>query len=370
MSQEPVVLIVAGEPSGDIHAARLMVALKQRIPGIRFVGIGGERMIEQGLDSIVDIRTMSVVGFWEVAKRYTFFKRVLADAHTLIASQKPSVFIPVDYPGFNMRLAAHAKKSGVPVVWYIAPQLWAWGEHRARGLADVTDELLVVFPFEQKFFAGYGIQTTFIGHPLLDDETFGDSTPLLEGRSRTIAFLPGSRTQEVQRHLPIMAQAADIVRSSIGDIECSIATSPLVPPEMYDRIADTHGLTQSPASRTLMKQAMAGVVKTGTSTLEAALCGMPFAMMYRTSRLSYMIARSLITLDSISLVNILAGCAVIPELIQYDATPQRIAHELQALIEDESKRREQHEQFCRIRTLLGDKGASGRAADSILRFLR
>ena len=214
--------IVAGEPSGDAHAARLMRSLKVLFPDCRFSGIGGLAMQREGLQSLVPMREISVVGFWEVAKRYPMFRGLLRKCSSILASGGIDAFIPVDYPGFNMRLAKAAKQAGVPVVWYIAPQLWAWGEQRAEALRGVVDKLLVVFPFEEGFFRKHSINTRFVGHPLVDVlEIQAPIRPLPERLTdtglREIALLPGSRPQEIRNNLSVMLEAASILR--IQDIK-------------------------------------------------------------------------------------------------------------------------------------------------------
>ncbi|MBX7154245.1 MAG: lipid-A-disaccharide synthase [Candidatus Kapaibacterium sp.] len=363
------VFIVAGEPSGDLHGARLMQALLQLAPDTEFYGIGGERMIAAGLHSLVPLEQMSVVGFWEVAKRYSFFKSVLQQAATRMKELGCSVFVPVDYPGFNIRLATHARSMGIPVLWYIAPQLWAWGKNRAKQLAQVVNELFVVFPFEVEFFSRYGIDARFVGHPLLDDEDFAPPMQPLEGRNHAVAFLPGSRAQEVERHMPLFVETAQRVKERFPLVRCMVATSPTLPQEVYCKhVADSSLFEFHGDSRWVMKQCAAGVVKTGTSTLEAALCGMPFTMMYKTSMLSYTIAKNLVNLNHISLVNILARKTIVKELIQKEATPQSMANELERLLNNADYAQEMYNHFVEVREMLGESGASVRTARLILEY--
>lgn len=370
MKTEKTLFIVAGEPSGDLHAARLMQALHKNAPfPVRFVGIGGKEMEKQGLESLVPMSAMSVVGFWEVAKRYKFFRNVLQRCIGMFDTNTIDAFLPIDYPGFNERLALQAKKRHIPVLWYIAPQLWAWGKHRAAALAKSVDTLMVVFPFEQDFFANYGIRTHFVGHPLLDDPVFSESGT--QHDIPLIALLPGSRLQEIHRNLPVMAEAASIMRQTI-DISVGIAQSSTLPQSEYERLLSPHGMTLQNVwknSRELMLQATAGMVKTGTSTLEASLCGMPFSMMYTTSRLSYFIGKQLVNLSSIALPNIILKKQVVQEFIQSNATPTAIAKETVRLITDTALREQQKADFAEIRTLLGGAGASEHAATLILQHL-
>lgn len=359
------IFIVAGDTSGDAHAAKLMRALKEQIPNVEFIGIGGQAMEREGLASIVSLREISVVGFWEVAKRYTFFRQLLKKCEELLEHSNVDCFLPVDYPGFNMRLAAFAKKKRIPVVYYIAPQLWAWGAGRAEKLAKCVDTLLVVFPFEVEFFRKFGINAEFVGHPLLDNEIFSQTNAAHEQR---IAFLPGSRLQEVKKHIPVMVQTYELLKAQLPKYRFAIAASPSIDPNVYSSMipADWEIHTDS---RALMKQSTAGIVKTGTSTLEAALCRMPFVMMYKTSSVSYHLSKHLIKLPYISLVNILANKLIVQEMIQQDARADVLAPIVVELCTNATKRTQMLDEFTGIRTLLGDTGASRRAAEIIARIV-
>lgn len=354
------IFIVAGDQSGDAHAAKLMIELSHLIPDVKFIGIGGEAMERAGLRSLVPLREISVVGFWEVAKRYSFFKQLLSKCEQLFQLGDIDCFIPVDYPGFNLRLSAIAKKKHIPVYYYIAPQLWAWGASRAKKLAAVIDKLLVVFPFEVDFFGKFGIETEFVGHPLLDNDIFSCN---LERKNR-IALLPGSRFQEIKKHIPIMYKAASIIEKELKGAKFGIAVSPLIQESVYKKMIPSSWELFSD-SRQLMKTSEVGIVKTGTSTLEAALCGMPFVMMYKTSSISYLLAKNLVQLPYISLVNILVNKPVIPELIQQEANPESIARHVLELFNSSEKKDVMKEEFLEIRNILGNPGASKRAAETI-----
>jgi lipid-A-disaccharide synthase len=364
--------IVAGEPSGDLHSAKLMSAIKLLDPSAEFFGIGGSKMEEVGLQSIVPMQQMSVVGFWEVAKRYSFFKGVLNDCAQLMKKVQADVFLPVDYPGFNQRLAGSAKKNQIPVVWYIAPQLWAWGKNRADNLSKIVSELFVVFPFEQEYFSQFGINTTFVGHPLMDDDDFKGDIPTLAQREKIIALLPGSRMQELERHLPLFHSVVEILSSEFPHHKFVVAKAQSIPKEYFADIQRRFPLftfNDTINTRELMKRACAGVVKTGTSTLESSLCGMPFVMAYKASGISYMIGKRLISLPYVSLPNIIAKQHIIPELIQEQATPRAIADKLAELIDTTSAEAiAQTTLFQEIRAELGASGASSLAAKRIVEW--
>lgn len=328
-------------------------------------------MEDEGLKSLVSLQEMSVVGFWEVAKRYGFFKKIIENCNQILTSEHFDAFIPVDYPGFNLRLATFAKLQKIPVFYYIAPQLWAWGKNRAGKLKDSVDELLVVFPFEVEFFGKLGIYTTFVGHPLLDAPQFIGNFPNLADREKKIAFLPGSRKQEIQRNLPLMLKTAEMLSKNLTDYEFVVAVAPNVDKNLYVCTKSKNlQIKFAENSVDLMKKSAAGLIKTGTSTLESVLCGLPFAMMYKTSSVSYLLAKNLINLTSISLVNIISRKEIVREFIQHEATPERMADEILRLVKDTNVAEKMQEEFRKIRRELGEAGASERAANVIAERLR
>ncbi len=363
--------IVAGEPSGDTHAARLMNAIKQILPNVEFIGIGGKEMEKQGLKSLVPISEISVVGFWEVAKKYKFFTQLLEKCKDILKNEKFNAFIAVDYPGFNIKLATYAKSLSIPVVYYIAPQLWAWGKNRAPKLAKAVDLLLVVFPFEVAFFKQYGINVQFVGHPLLDDEIFNQKILNYSERENIITLLPGSRKQEIARHLPMMEQTAILLHKQFPNFKIHIAKSPNVGFDLFDNISRNHKfITINEDTKKLLSIAKVGAVKTGTSNLEACLLGMPFVMYYKTSAITYFLGRKLINLPYISLVNILKNELIVPEIIQKDARPAIITSEIAKMIDNESLYAKMQCKFLEIKNQLGHKGASSTAAETIINFLK
>ncbi len=363
------IFISAGDPSGEIHAARLMKQIKEQYGEVEFTGLGGENMIREGLLPLARLSDISVVGFWEVAKRYGFFRSLLNKCRNVI-NKETDIFIPVDYPGFNIRLAGYAKKAGIPVAYYIAPQLWAWGKNRAKKLSAVVDKLLVVFPFEVDYFRDFGIDAVFTGHPLMDDPVFADDPPGFTDREKLIALLPGSRDQEVKSHLPVLKKCADKIRSTLPEYDFGIGVSRTVDKRLYDDfITNNEGFSLFENTRKMMLQSRAGIVKTGTSTLEAALCGMPFAMFYKTSLLTYYMGRYLVNLPHISLVNIIRGEAAVKEFVQNDFRPSIVAEEISRIVKNEDYRKNMLSNFKSIREELGGDGASKKAAEEILKLI-
>lgn len=360
------IFISAGDPSGDIHSARLISALKEINPELEFIGIGGPEMAKVGFQSIVDIEEISVVGFWEVIKKYGFFTNLLKKSAEIIASDEITAFIPVDYPGFNIRLAASAKAANKKVIYYIAPQLWAWGKQRAKKLQGTIDLLLVVLPFEKEYFEKFGLRTEFIGHPLLDDPFFDK---INENRDKIISFFPGSRKQEIEKHLPLYSDTASILENKLPDYEFYISGARTLPKELFRRFLINDRRRFSQGSRELMGRSAAAVIKTGTSNLEAALAGLPYAMAYKAGFINYLIGKNLINLDYVSLPNILLNKAIIREFIQTDASPNNIANEIIKIVNDNKYRLSMLNDFEEVKIILGEKGAAKRAAEIIVNEL-
>lgn len=360
------IFIIAGERSGDMHAAFLMDKILEREPDTMFYGIGGKEMEKRSLKSLVPLEDFSVVGFFEVAKKISFFQKVLKQCKNLLDSEKFDVFIPVDFPGFNIRLAKYARSKAIPVAYYIAPQLWAWGQNRAKELSQSIDKLLVVFPFEVDFFKKYGIDCEFVGHPLLERI----KSIKTQQRQKKIAILPGSRKQELQAHLPLLEGIDREIKRQLPEYRIALAKSPLINQDYFAKISKRFPDWEfSEDSNKLMQESSFGIIKTGTSNLEAALCALPFLMFYKTSFISYLLGKKLINLDYISIVNILSGKKVVSEYIQKDINPKKIACELLELVNNQEKCAEMQKDFLKIRDMLGKRNASQAAAEIILNFI-
>lgn len=357
--------ISCGDPSGDLHTARLIKQLKQKLPGSTFIGLGGDKSVSEGLEALVPLEEISIVGFWEVAKKYFYFKTLLDRCKAIISSGKIDCFIPVDYPGFNIPLARFTKQKGIPVNYYIAPQLWAWGQKRAKNLSRSVDLLLTVFPFENEFFSKYDINCKFVGHPLLDDPVFQE-IPDYKKRNKIIAFLPGSRRQEVEKHLPILAKASELISSNYPDFEIGLSKTPFVDADIYKDYIHKYNWSLWNDSRKLMQNSLAGVIKTGTSNLEAALCGLPYVMVYKASPISYFLGKRLLKLPYVSLPNILLNREIVKELIQNDFNENNILNNISSIIENTNIWQSMHNSFKEIKLLLGSGGASENAANAII----
>jgi lipid-A-disaccharide synthase len=365
------IVITAGDPSADVHAARLMAALRQRIPDVVFEGFGGPAMEMQGLRSIAHMPELAVSGFWEVAKRINYFRGLLERATALLEPRRPDLFLPVDYPGFNLRLAKQARDRHIPVAWYIAPQLWAWGENRAEHLARVVDLLMVVFPFEVEFFARHHINATWVGHPMQAHAL----APAPQRNANMVVFMPGSRKQELRHHLPLLADVARRLPQAIGHpLEMVVPRAPSIRQGALVSLEQV-GVRVVDGAHDAMRSASAGLIKAGTSTLEAAVLGMPFATFYRTSWLTYAIAKRLVNVQSVTMLNLLLKRQVAHEFLQAEATSEALIREVRELLTSEERQRELAAATAEVREVLGITAdappPADRAADAIVeRFVR
>jgi lipid-A-disaccharide synthase len=360
------VLVIAGEASGDRHGARLIAELSSRRPDLGFFGIGGDRMRAEGVEILVDASEMNVVGFLEVVKRYRFFRRVFERVVQLARDRRPAFAILVDYPGFNLRLARRLHELGVPVVYYIAPQVWAWKEGRVEGLRRYVDDLIVAFPFEVPYFARHGIGAHYFGHPLVDQLALfreqGSGVALREPNRRTIAYLPGSRPEELRRHMPVISE---VIGAMGPDYRHLIPLAPTLDRKMLDAFSGGARFEVIDSAHAALSVADAALVKSGTSTVEAALLGVPFAVLYKTSYLSYQIARRAIKVPYIAMVNLLAGRRIVREFVQEEVKAEELTGELRRLLDDPAYRAEVMGAITRVAEELGEPGAAARAAEYI-----
>ncbi len=382
-------MIVAGEASGDYHGARLVRAIQALDPTLFFCGIGGDGLRNAGVRIVVDAHDLSVVGITEVFAKLPDLLRGMGRAKALLRSLRPDLLILIDFPDFNLHLAATAKRLGVPVLYYISPQIWAWRPGRVKTIGRRVDHMAVILPFEEKFYRRHGIPATYVGHPLLDhrplppapspEKRGGDhahSFPLGEGgpggggRIR-IGLLPGSRDREVARHLPLMLAAADEILASRPDVDFCVSLAPSVRAAHVRAIMADH---DGPSPRLApggaveaFRQCDLVIAVSGTVTLEAALHGIPMVILYRVSPLSYWLGRSMIRVKHISLVNLISGRAVVPELIQRQATPRRIADATLALIDHPQRFHRLKNELANIRHRIASAGGTG-AADRVARI--
>ncbi len=360
----PRLLISAGEPSADLHAAPVAAALRARWPGARVEALGGPRLEAAGATVRWRLEDYTAFGLAEVVASIPRHARLLREWRRALARREWDLVVLLDYPGFHLRVAEAAKAAGVPVLYYIAPQLWAWRPERARRFARAVDRLAVILPFEAGFFGRLGVAATYVGHPLLDGEPWPDRAEarrrlgIGEGE-RVLALLPGSRAGEVRRLWPAMRDAALRLR---GEGRCDRV---LVASTDAGAYPGAEGFTLAPGdSRMVMAAADAALAKSGTTTLECALAGTPMVVTYAVHPVTWVIVRRLATVPYVSLVNLVAERMVVPELLQGDATADRLAAEAAPLLAEGSAAREaQLRGFAEVRRRLGGPGAAVHVAD-------
>ena len=368
-------MMIAGEESSDLHASHLARALRQRRPDLQIFGAGGQRMKKAGVQLEVDLVQKAVVGIAEVLRNLPEFKRIFSDLVRRCKEERPDAVILIDYPGFNLRFAKVAKRLGIRVIYYISPQVWAWGGWRIRKIRETVDQMIVVFPFEEIFYKRHGMTALYVGHPLLDlvkvnpDQEKLRCTLSLSKDATVIGLLPGSREKEVSTLLPVMLQTAHLLKKELPNLQFLLFQSPALSDALYKRF-QTDGLPvhyvldTEYQYRNLIDFAL---VASGTATLENAILGKPMVILYKTSFLTYLLVRRLIQIPYIGLVNIVAGEKLVPECLQYEATPQNVAQTALRFLKDSGKMEWMKRELLQVRGKLGKEGASDRAADAILK---
>ena len=351
---------IVGEASGDLHAANLIKELSALDNDATFQGFGGERMQKEGLELTKHYQEMAYMGFWEVLINLSAIRKNFKQAKKELLEYKPEVLVLVDYPGFNMRMATFAKKHNIKVVYYITPQVWAWKESRVKKLKRDVDLLLPILPFERSFFAKHGIDVNYVGHPLLDAFKDLDSRNI-ESEKPIIAILPGSRKQEIATSLPIMMEVA----KSFENYQFIIAGAPSISRDFYRHITkDSYVPVLSNQTHALLKECKAAIVTSGTATLEAAILKVPQVVCYKTSSISYFLAKLVVKVKYIALVNLICDKEVVKELIQDDFNTDNLLNELNRILNKKNKTQILSDYDILIR-FLGGVGASKRAADAI-----
>lgn len=359
--------IIAGEASGDMHAANLMLALQQQDEQAHFRAWGGEQMQAAGAQLVKHYKDLAFMGFVEVLFNLRTILRNMAFCKNDIAAYNPDVLVLVDYPGFNLRIAKWAHRQGIKVVYYISPQVWAWKKSRVHQIKKYVDKMLVILPFEADFYKGYHYEVSYVGHPLLDALAKEQPQPYFRQRHHLgdkpiIALLPGSRKQEIATMLPIMLSQI----KAFDDYSFVIAAAPAIDDAYYQQLMGEHRLPLvKNETHALLRHAYAAVVTSGTATLETALLDVPQVVCYKGNRISFEIAKRLVDIEFISLVNLIMGRELVKELIQQECNPHALSLALTEILQPD-KRQRLLQDYALLKDKLGGLGASLRAAKIIV----
>lgn len=365
---EESIFLSAGDPSGDNATAKVIESLLAK-KNVTIFGLGGKRLKQLGQIQLANPEDLAVIGFWEVAKQYFFFRRLFNQCLAEIKKRKPKLIVLVDYPGFNLRLAKKLKDLDIPIVYYISPQLWAWGKKRIEQVQKYIDLMIPVLPFEEHFYKDSGVNVKYVGHYLLEDipkEYIASPAPQVGH----LALLPGSRRQEIERMLPTMLETAKLmydrykIKSVIAGIKNLMDYESYLTEEMKSYIS-----LEYDNARKVVNDAKLVVSASGTATLEVGIIGRPMVIIYKTGYITYFIAKNLVTLTSIGLINLVLDNKIVPELIQHEATAEKISMELSKFLEDELYFKQTKEKLNKTVTLLGDGKASLKTAELLLEYL-
>ena len=366
------IVIITGEASGDVYGAMLASEIVRKLPGTEVSGVGGDRMRAAGVDTFLDSGNLSVVGIWEAIVRLRELRSAMSAMKDYIADVRPDLLILIDYPGMNLRLARFAKEKGIKVMYYISPQVWAWGRGRVRAIRKYVDKMVVILPFELDLYRKEGVEVEYVGHPLidivatdLDRDAFMRHYGIATA-SRLVALLPGSRLQEIGHHLRPLLETAH----ELGNLESGPKFVVVSVPEYRDLIEEEvskQGL-QYPVVTEHKYEAIAysdlALTCSGTVTLEAALLGTPMIVIYRLSLMSWLLGRLVVRVPFISLANLVAGRGVVPELIQGGVTSRDLVRESMHILNDTEVSERMRQGLAEVRTKLGGPGATSRAADA------
>ncbi len=369
------VVMVASEASGDQHGAHVIHALRDRHADIQICGAGGSAMQRAGAQIIVDARELSVMGFTAVFSKAPQILRHLSRLKRLLLHGQPDLLILIDFPDFNLHLAGYAKKIGIPVLYYISPQVWAWRSNRIAKIKRRVDHMAVILPFEKSIYDRHGVPASFVGHPLMDaapqEQEFAQITPPAEGS--TIALLPGSRECEVRSLLPEMLTAAQMLQQTNPELRFEISLAPSIDADLIGNHLREHALTNarvvSDPVYAIFSRCSLAIVASGTASLEAAIYGIPTIIVYSVSTFSYWLGKLLVNVPHIGLANLIANKRVLPELVQDKATAQHIAAAAHALLTDQDAYQRMKTDLKAIRKLLGKAGASSRVAEIACRLM-
>jgi len=372
------VLIIAGEASGDLHGAGLIRELKKINPDIEYSGVGGAKLKEEGINLLFSIEKLAFMGFYEVIKNIGLIKELKKKLIYHLNQCKPDLVILIDYPGFNLRFAKEVKKRKIPILYYISPQVLAWGKKRVNTIKKLVDRMVVFFPFEEKLYKEAGVEVNFIGHPLLDlvkptlsKEDFRNELQIKENEI-LIGLLPGSRWQEIEKILPAMIRSGLILKKRLENLQVAIGLASTIDKQRVEdflkkknyRVPILENLTYD-----LMSHSDLLLATSGTATLESAISCTPLIVLYKTSFLTYHLAKALVKIHHIGMVNIVAGKKIVPEFIQSQAKPEKIADEMENILKYKDEYEKIKIELNEVKKRLGEKGAYRRGAQIVNQML-
>jgi lipid-A-disaccharide synthase len=368
----PRLFISCGEPSGDFYGAELLRHLRRSRPDLEAFGLGGDHLLEQGAELIAHTRDLAVVGITEVVRHLGRLHAIYRRANEAIVARRPDVAVLVDYPDVNLRFARELRARGTSVVYYVSPQIWAWKRGRIRTIRETVALMLVIFPFEEEIYARAGVSVRFVGHPLVDavrpppDRGAFLRECGLDPARPVVALLPGSRRAEIAHNLPPLAAAIPQLLERRPDLQFLAARAPGLDPAVFTtRLAGAPVRILEGRSHAVVGSAAVALVASGTATVETALLGTPMAVVYRLSPLTYLLGRPFVNVPHYAMPNLVAGRRIVPELIQRDFTPERVAAETLSLLEDGARASVMRRDLAEVRERLGEPGASARAAAAV-----
>jgi lipid-A-disaccharide synthase len=369
------IMISCGEASGDMYAGALAAELRRRVPDAEIFGFGGPRLKDAGGRLVADYSPLSVTGITEAVKiiprSFAMLRKLVDTAREL----RPHVFVAIDFPDFNFRLMAALRRLGIPIVYYVSPQLWAWRPGRMETMKEFVDRVLVIFPFEEALYQRAGVNVQFVGHPLVDlIRTGQDRAAFLHDRglkpdAPTVALLPGSRRNELNRIIPILKQTLPLIRDRVPAVQFVVACAPNLADALFAPLvsegSESVVLVRERTDDVLASSDMV-ITASGTATIQAALHEKPMVVVYKVSPIEYRLGKPLVQVDTFAMPNLVAGTRIVPELIQDDFTPEKTAEEAITLLTDVTKRDEMRAALAQVRQQLGMPGATARAADTVL----
>jgi lipid-A-disaccharide synthase len=365
-------LVSCGEPSGDLYGGELLRHLRPLVPELEAFGLGGDRLAEQEASLLAHVRDLAVVGLLEVLSHLGKIRGVFRGLLAEVDRKPPDLAVLIDYPDFNLRLARELHRRGVRVLYYVSPQVWAWRRGRIRSIRQAVSKMLVIFPFEEALYKEAGVPVSFVGHPLVDlvrpapDRAAFLSGLGLDPARPIVAVLPGSRSQEIAHNLPPLLGALRLLARARPDAQFLLAAAPSIDVAALEgRLRGLPVCLVQDRTHAVLGAATLALVASGTATVEAALLGTPMIVVYRLSALTYALGRPLVRVPHFAMANLIAGCPVVPELIQGDFTPERVAAEAQALLGDPVRLAGMREALGEVRRRLGPPGASARAAEIV-----